>query len=124
MIKRMIIVLSADALLLLVAVAGASAQKVDLPQRDRGKLASYERRARPNMPEADLYPHRPPVSYEPGFVAPLTKETKTGRMGVAGWTSPNTPVGSRGASDPDNVGWLGFGFAMEWGSSPRTTITR
>ena len=34
MIKRMIIVLSADALLLLMAVAGVSAQKVDVPQRE------------------------------------------------------------------------------------------
>jgi hypothetical protein len=53
----------------------------------------------------------------PGFVAPLSKETASGRAGVAGWTAPNSPVGSRPAADPDNTGWLSFGFALEWGSS-------
>ena len=38
---------------------------------------------------------------------------------VAGFTAPNTPVGSRGASDPDNPGWAGLGFAVEWGRSGR-----
>ena len=52
----------------------------------------------------------------PGFVAPLSKETASGQAGVAGWTAPNTVVGSRAVADPHNPGWLSFGFAVEWGS--------
>jgi len=124
MFKRMIIALSSHALLLLMAVAGVSAQQLEVPQQDRGALAPNEQRARPRMPGVDLYPHQAPAPYEPGFVAPLTKETVTGRMGVAGWTSPNPRVGSRGASDSQDTGWLGFGFGMVWGGSPRGTMTR
>ena len=40
-------------------------------------------------------------------------------MGGAGWTSPNTSAGARGAADPDNPGWPGLGFAIEWGGSPK-----
>ena len=65
----------------------------------------------------DLYPYRSPVPYAPGFVSPI--ETNGGRAGIAGWTAPNPPTGSRGAADPDNAGWLGFGFAMEWGGQAR-----
>jgi hypothetical protein len=57
------------------------------------------------------------MSYGPTFLTPLSKETEGGRAGVAGWTAPNTAVGSRAAADPDNTAWLSFGFAMEWGGS-------
>jgi hypothetical protein len=124
MLRRMIFALSPHALLLLMAVAGASAQQLEVPQQDRGTLAPNEQRARPRMPGADLHPHQAPAPNEPGFVAPLTKETATGRMGVAGWTSPNPRVGARGVSDSQDTGWLGFGFGMVWGSSPRGTMTR
>ena len=50
---------------------------------------------------------------------PLSRDTKTGRAGVAGFTVPNAPVGSRVASDPDNPGWAGLGFAIEWGRPER-----
>lgn len=56
----------------------------------------------------------------PGFVAPLSKETANGRAGVAGWTAPNTPVGSRAGAESDHTGWLSFGFAFEWDSSRRS----
>lgn len=60
---------------------------------------------------------RPPMPYGPTFVTPLSKETEGGRAGVAEWIGRNTAVGSRAVADPDNTGWLGFGFAMEWGGS-------
>ena len=75
-------------------------------------------------PEAvvrDLYPQRAPAAQDPHFVAPLSKETSTGRLGVAGWTAQPVPTGSRVASNPDNSGWLGAGFAMEWGRAPKQT---
>jgi hypothetical protein len=52
-----------------------------------------------------------------GFVAPLSRETASGRAGVAAWAAHNTRVGSRAAADPDNPGSLSFGFALGWGSS-------
>ena len=96
----------------------ASGQGLDLtsPRPDR----LDEQTSRRILPDADLQPHRPAVPHSPGFITPLTRQTRDGRYGVAGWTSPNTRVGSRGAADPDNAGWFSFGFAYEWGASPRS----
>lgn len=65
--------------------------------------------------DADHYRETPRVRHAPAFIAPLSGKTTTGRAGVAGWTSPNTDVGARGATQPDQAGWFGFGFAIEWG---------
>ena len=93
---------------MLLTPLGGSAQPLELkasaPQGQRERFRG-------------VYSERPPVSYGPTFLAPLSKQTEGGRAGVAGWTAPNTAVGSRAAADPDNTGWLGFGFAMEWGGS-------
>ena len=106
MTRRAIVALSAIGCMLLTP-GGVSAQPLDLktpaPQRPRERFGG-------------IYQDRPPVRYGPSFFAPLSKETESGRAGVAGWTAPNAAVGSRAAADPDNAGWLGFGFAMEWGS--------
>lgn len=116
------------ALPLLLVVTGATAQQLDLqspaPERSiEGKSQSPEQsQTRAVLPQADLYPHRPALPYDPRFIEPLTKETPTGRVGAAGWTSPNTSVGSRQSSDPENPGWLGLGLAIEWGG-PRKTMT-
>ena len=67
----------------------------------------------------DLYPHRPPVPYAPAFLGPLSKDMGASRAGIAVWTVPNPAVGSRATADPENTGWLGFGFALEWGGSAR-----
>jgi hypothetical protein len=114
---------------LLLVVTGATAQQLDLQSpvpntsRDRSRLPHEESRTRALMPQTELYPYRPALPYQPGFIDPFTKETATGRMGVAGWTSPNTSAGSRGAADPDNPGWPGLGIAVEWGGSPKKTMT-
>jgi len=118
------------ALPLLLAVTPATAQQMDLqspvPERpgDRGKHTPADPQPRPHLPEADLYPHRTPVPYQPSFVPPLSREPESGRMGVAVWTSPNTPVGSRGASNPDSAGWFGAGVGMEWNGPRKGTVTR
>ena len=117
------------ALPLLLAVTGATAQQLDLqsprPETSRDRRFPGHEAARPrtHAPEPDSYPYRPAVPYQPGFIEPLSKETATGRMGIAGWTSPNTSVGARGATDPDNPGWPSVGFAIEWGGSPKKTMT-
>ena len=112
---------------LLLVVTGATAQQLDLqspvPETSRDRNRHDESRTRALMPQSELYPYRPAVPYQPGFIEPLSKETATGRMGVAGWTSPNTSAGSRGAADPDNPGWPSLGFAVEWGGSPKKTMT-
>ncbi len=116
------------ALPLMMVVTTAMAQKFDLhsppPERpqDHRKTPPENEPSRPRMPEADLYPHRPPVRHAPGFIPPLVKETETGRFGLAGWTSPNTPVGSRLSADPDNAGWPGLGLGMEWGGPPKSAV--
>ena len=64
----------------------------------------------------------PNVPYDPAFIRPFTKNVETpestGRIGLSGWTSPNTPVGSPGAGMRESNGWLGFGFTWTWGGPP------
>jgi hypothetical protein len=47
---------------------------------------------------------------------PLTKQTETGHVGVAGWVAPDTTMNTRGGR-PEGASWLGFGFAAEWGKA-------
>jgi hypothetical protein len=76
-------------------------------------------RVAPAVPERDLQPQRPALPDRPNFFAPLSKQTRSGRAGVAGWSAPNPPVGSRVGGDHDNPGWPGVGFAIEWGRPER-----
>jgi len=112
MTRSVIVSLCGMASLLLTSL-GASAQSRGLEMFPRDR--QNDQSGRPGPPVRDLYPARPAVPDAPGFVGPLSKETATGRAGVAGWAAPNVPAGSRGAADPDNPGWLGFGFAAQWG---------
>src|SRR5439155_23244011 len=49
---------------------------------------------------------------------PIETPTTTGRVGLAGWSTPNPPlVGSDGGFREVN-GWLGFGLAVRWGGPP------
>jgi hypothetical protein len=61
----------------------------------------------------------PTVRYDPAFIAPFTKETSTGRMGLAGWTSPVGVVGADAPMNTRQPGWLSFGFAITWGGPPK-----
>lgn len=65
----------------------------------------------------------PTVKYDPAFIAPFTKETETGRMGLAGWTSPVGVVTGDGPMNTRQPGWLSFGFAITWGGPPKTAVT-
>jgi hypothetical protein len=51
----------------------------------------------------------------PGYIGPLSTETATGRMGIAGWTSSGTGNLGSPASAPSPAAT--FGFAVEWGVS-------
>lgn len=83
---------------------------------------SKRERVPPAIPDRDLRPTPPAVPHKPGFIPGLSKKTKTGRMGVAGWTAPNVQAGSLGAVDPGSSGVAGFGFAAEWGGSPAREV--
>lgn len=122
------ILAGAALLLTFTSVPAAFGQQVDIavpaPERHRepaviapGDLYEATR------PSDDYYP--PPgqrVRYDPAFIAPLSKKTETaggtGRAGVAGWTSPNTPVGAAQTGRGEVNGWFALGFAVEWGGPP------
>src|SRR5439155_9854633 len=92
------------ALVLLVATPVA-AQPVEIEkpappaeQRERERAVITPGLSGEGRPlEADNYPRGGRVPYGPGFVRGLSAERETpastGRVGVAGWTAPNTPVG-------------------------------
>jgi hypothetical protein len=109
-VRSVIVTISVVELLLLMAL-GAVAQ----PRGFEIRSPDHPEGTRPGAPVRDLYPSRTTVPDTPGFVAPFSKRTETGQAGVAGWTAPNLPVGSRVAADPENPGWLGLGFAAQWG---------
>jgi hypothetical protein len=109
--------------------APAVAQEVKIearpPARERPEIVkpglNYER-TKPR--EHDFYRDGPRVEHDPGFIEGLSGEYETansrGRAGIAGWTSPNLPVGASVANGYDNVtGWFGLGFSVTWGGPPR-----
>jgi hypothetical protein len=112
--RRSIVALLVIAGWLTIVPLSVRAQSMDLktapPAKDR---------VAPSVPERDLYPQRPSLPDRPSFVAPLSKDTRTGRAGVAGFSAPNPPVGSRVAGDRENPGWPSVGFSIEWGRPPR-----
>jgi hypothetical protein len=105
-----IVVLLVFAVPLALLPARASADSLDL------KTHPAEReRVAPALPDRDLYPQRQSLPQQPRLMKSLSRSTATGQAGVAGYTAPNPPVGSRMAGDHDTVGWPAVGFAVEWG---------
>ena len=72
--------------------------------------------------DADIYRGDPVINYDPAFIEPLTKETETGRMGLAGWGSPVGVVTTDGPAGMRQPGWLSFGFAITWGGPVRKPV--
>lgn len=73
--------------------------------------------------DADYYPDAPRVRYDPTFIGAMSQRLETpagltGRAGVAGWTSPQTPVGAESTGRREVSGWFALGFAIEWGGPP------
>jgi hypothetical protein len=81
-------------------------------------------------PSEDNYAHGGArIIYDPAFLSafslPTETPSSTGRAGLAGWTTPNLPVGGSVAGFKEINGWLGFGFAVSWGGPPpRKPVTR
>src|SRR5881296_936800 len=65
---------------------------------------------------------------EPGFIRGLSSArvtpASTGRIGVAGWTAPNTPVGSPVSGWGEINGWFAIGFAVTWDGPPPARVTK
>lgn len=114
------------ALVLLVATP-ALAQEVDIKKpaptrrerlREPGVIEpGLSREERPI--EADNYPPgggRVPL--EPAFFRGVSTKTSTGRVGLAGWTAPNVPLGGQVAGWHEINGWFVIGFTATWGAPP------
>jgi hypothetical protein len=110
--RSIVVLLAAAPLTLLLGAAAARA--IDL----KATPPPREREAMP-QPNRDLGPTRPALPDRPKFLGPLSKETRSGRVGAAGVPAPNVPLGSRVGGDHDTAGWPGGGFAIEWGRGPR-----
>jgi hypothetical protein len=116
-----------------LAVAPAAAQQVGMvtspPAQEFEVVApgGHYERTRPS--DADFYPPPGPrVQYDPAFIEPFAAKretpTSTGRVGLAGWTSPNTPVGSPQTGSRDVSGWFALGFAITWDGPSPTAVRR
>jgi hypothetical protein len=114
----------------LFGVLPAAAQQVEI----EAKTPAVERPARVVPPPLHYETSRPPdadhyldrggtkVEHDPAFIEPLagtyeTPET-SGRIGLSGWTAPNTPVGSPVGGWRDVSGWFAIGFSVTWGGPP------
>jgi len=130
--KGLLVVLS---LLLTSLVAGvAAAQQVDvtapLPTRERGAEGIIEHGLQYEITQPDDASYVPPgprVHHDPAFIAPLSIPTQTptttGRMGIAGWTSPSVTVASPASGGREVTGYFALGFAFEWGGPPPSKRT-
>jgi hypothetical protein len=98
-----------------LAAAPASAQPLTLG------APTTSQRPTPMLPSPNQGVQQLPAPETRAFVGPLTKPTKTGRVGIAAWGAPGTATSQRGPGDPDSVGWVGAGVAAEWGAGSRRT---
>ncbi|MBI3827268.1 MAG: hypothetical protein HY294_14845 [Candidatus Rokubacteria bacterium] len=122
------LVLLIAALVVTLAPAAAYAQQVEIEAQPQAP----ERRPEiivPGGPDQAIHvpesergnPTAPAVPHEPAFFGPLSvpiqTATGTGRMGFAGWTSPN-PTSGPAQIWRNHPGWFSLGFAIEWGGPP------
>jgi hypothetical protein len=72
--------------------------------------------------DADAYRRGTAVGHDPAFIEPLAARYQTatgsGRFGLAGWTSPNQPVGSEATNYRESPGWFAIGFSITWDGPP------
>jgi hypothetical protein len=84
-------------------------------ERELGIIPPTTEPPRSRPEDADYHSGSGSVILDPGFFERLSVKTETGRFGLAGWTSPNSPAGP----DYNEVnGWFTFGLAVTWSSPP------
>jgi len=85
------------------------------PEREVIPPAMYDE-TRPS--DADIYPRGSLVRYDPGFLSsgsmPYERPKSTGRVGLGGWASPNTPVGPMSSGWKEVSGYFALGFSVTW----------
>jgi hypothetical protein len=122
--------------LVLLVVAPCAAQQVEIEkpappparrERERAVIApGLSGEGRPI--DADNNPKGGRVPYEPGFIRGLSSEretpTDTGRIGIAGWTAPNTPVASPLSGWGEVNGWFAIGLSVTWDGPPPTRAAK
>jgi len=107
----------------------AVAQQVDVTAspkpRERGVTGVIQHGLQYELTRPDDSNYAPPgprVHHAPAFIEPLSVSTQTttttGRMGIAGWTSPSVSVSSPASGAREVTGYFALGFAVEWGGPP------
>ena len=119
-------------LFLTVSTATAAiAQQVDItapaPPQEHGTKGIVGPQLQYEMTEPDDARYLPPgprVHHDPAFIGPLSAPTEspstTGRVGVAGWTSPTVAMGGLVGGYREITGYFALGLAFEWGGPPPT----
>jgi hypothetical protein len=122
--KRSIVPLSVALVLLTAGVAAAQQQfEIKAPKPQAGQeidgIINPGLQYEITQPDDARYlPLGPRVHYEPAFIEPMSVPTETGRMGVAGWTSPTAAIGGTQSGAREITGYFSLGFAFEWGGPP------
>ena len=124
-VKKLVITLTVAFIGL--GAGGALAQQVNItapaprPERGIDGIVGPELQYEITQPDDARYlPPGPRVHHDPAFIEPLSKATETGRIGVAGWTSPSAAIGAQATGNKEVTGYFAIGFAFEWGGPPLT----
>jgi hypothetical protein len=124
-VKRLVLAVSMAVTVL--GVGSAAAQQVHItapaPPREPGieGIIGPELQYELTQPDDARYlPPGPRVHHDPAFIEPLSVATETGRMGLAGWTSPSAAIGGPASGNREVTGYFAIGFAFEWGGPPLT----
>src|SRR2546428_7387625 len=94
---------------------------VKAPSPQRATLPSLQYEA--TQPSDDNYPlGSVRILYDPAFFTqfsvPIETPTSTGRVGLAGWSTPNPPLGGSDGGVRGGNGWAGFRVGVGWGGPP------
>jgi hypothetical protein len=124
-VKRLEFILAVTVVAVGPEVAGAQQVHITAPTppRERGieGIIGPELQYELTQPDDARYlPPGPRVHHDPAFIAPLSKATESGRVGVAGWTSPTAAIGAPATGNREVTGYFAIGFAFEWGGPPMT----
>src|SRR3989449_1620126 len=94
---------------------------VKAPSPQRATLPSLQYEA--TQPSDDNYPlGSVRILYDPAFFTqfsvPIETPTSTGRVGLAGWSTPNPPLGGSDGGFREGQGRVSVGVGVGWGGAP------